>query len=356
MRELYKALMELCIPLDSPFYFTDHELGREVYRIFLYRMASYTDFCKPHALECRGTMFLLHERPKLVSRPPEKFFNLGENPFTAFSIEHVIEEAELAMDKADGSLISSYCLPDSSVRLKSKGSLSSTQAVDAMEHMESNHFFQSKIHSYAMAGYTVNMEWTSPTNRIVLGYTEPKLIVLNVRNNATGEYVESEILKKDFADNYVECVKHIQIKDYRTQIGNEGYVVRLRNGQHVKLKTDWYVSLHHNKDSVNTPRRLFEACLEEVTDDLKQMFEDDAQALKLIYDMEELVERRFLQLESNVVIFYNRYRSLERKEFAIKAQNTLTKAEFGLTMQLYSGKEPNYIEFMKKNYKLYIGE
>ena len=57
--------------------------------------------------------------------------------------------------------------------------------------------------------------------------------------------------------------------------------------QFVKFKNDWYVALHHTKDSVTNPRRLFECVIDDATDDLRQMFETDPQALLLISDAEE---------------------------------------------------------------------
>ncbi|UQJ95286.1 RNA ligase 1 and tail fiber attachment catalyst [Klebsiella phage CPRSA] len=54
---LYKQLMQLCGESET-FFFVDQVtvMGTPV-RIFNYRMASYTDWLKPGALECRGIMF-----------------------------------------------------------------------------------------------------------------------------------------------------------------------------------------------------------------------------------------------------------------------------------------------------------
>ena len=76
---------ELCsgdnIALDA-FYFDDQkdELTGKTYRIFNYRLASYTSFQKQDAKNCRGTMFDITDinKPILVSLPPEKFFNYEE--------------------------------------------------------------------------------------------------------------------------------------------------------------------------------------------------------------------------------------------------------------------------------------
>lgn len=361
--KLYDSLMTLCEPEDSPFYFTDHVgIDAALYRIFLYRLAAYTDFSHEHALECRGTMFHIDsEVPELVSKPPEKFFNLGENPFTMFekdegNIKYLVNHSEMAMVKEDGSLISTFINQNRELNLKSKGSLKSDQALDAMGWLEENFYLKSKIQCYAQAGYTVNLEWTSPNNRIVLGYDKPALVVLNVRHNETGDYVDYEMLETDFGKHLVKLVCASKLSTFREHKGIEGYVVRLSSGQHVKLKTDEYCVLHHNKDHVNSPRRLFEACLDEVTDDLKQLFEDDQQALNTILDMEQLVKDVLLDMVCVVEGYWMENSTLSRKDYAIKAQKKLNKLQFGLTMMMYTGKVPAYRDVLKKNWRLYVGE
>ena len=42
---------------SEAFYFKDFPLNDAIYRIFNYRLASYTEFLAPNALECRGHMF-----------------------------------------------------------------------------------------------------------------------------------------------------------------------------------------------------------------------------------------------------------------------------------------------------------
>lgn len=56
--ELYTNLMSL-VASNEAFYYVDHVLNSCIYRVFTYRLASYTDFLEPDALECRGHMFRL---------------------------------------------------------------------------------------------------------------------------------------------------------------------------------------------------------------------------------------------------------------------------------------------------------
>jgi hypothetical protein len=56
---------------------------------------------------------------------------------------------------------------------------------------------------------------------------------------------------------------------------SKAYVYTFKDGTMVKVKTDWYKTLHHLKDSVNATRHLFEAVIDERIDDVKAMFASD---------------------------------------------------------------------------------
>lgn len=79
--ELYQQLFQLTTEENSAFYLKDEVClwdGFE-YRTFLYRLASWTEFKKPSAVESRGIMFRKESSEwVLVSRPFQKFFNMGE--------------------------------------------------------------------------------------------------------------------------------------------------------------------------------------------------------------------------------------------------------------------------------------
>lgn len=135
MPQLYQNLISTCTA-DEGFYFKDTQLDSIKYRIFNYRLCSYTAFnTLPSALNCRGIMFNIIDSNdvRLVSLPPEKFFNYDEGNG---SRQHELGQLGVQMDKIDGSLISTFLHIDNNnqsvVRLKSKASVTSTQAVEAM--------------------------------------------------------------------------------------------------------------------------------------------------------------------------------------------------------------------------------
>lgn len=369
-QRLFEDLMRL-VNSNEAFFYVDRELDDQTYRIFNYRLASYTDFLEPSALECRGIMFnvtsfednaLVDVTHELVSFPMFKFFNLYENPST---MNLDLSTVDMIEEKADGSLISTF-IHNNELRLKTKGSLDSDQCIAAMKYLEREDQleFKNALYTIAKDGYTVNMEWVSPDNRIVLGYLESKLKVLNIRSHLTGEYYdafssalfnvpafdtirENHVERIDLTDkDLVQFVESIPDME-----GIEGYIVRLSSGLYIKIKTLWYLVQHRAKDSINSDRRLFETVLAEATDDLRSLFHDDPLVIQRIAWMEGLVEEKYNHLVDTVERFYERNKNLERRDYAILGQKELEKMQFGLAMNKYLGKSVNYKEFMAKRWK-----
>lgn len=357
---LYAQLLDLT-KSNEAFYFQDFYLDDKTYRIFNYRLASYTDFLKPGAIECRGVMYEVNgEEPvRLASLPMEKFFNLNENPSTiGLDLSTVVDVQE----KADGSLMSTY-MHNGELRLKSKGSLFSEQAIAAMKWLdrpENKHLKNVlTLASLGMNPATVNLEWCAPEHRIVLGYVEPTLKLLNMRENETGDYVYN--LADYFEKEWL--VESLQVADPVTFVASipsmtniEGYVIRLKSGQRVKIKCDWYLSLHHAKDSVNNPRRLFEAILDEGIDDLRSLFYQDTVAMMIIDLMQEKVDHVYNGMVKAVETFYEENKALDRKSYAIKGQQDETLKNgalsyFGLVMTKYVGKPVDYKAYLKGKWR-----
>lgn len=376
--ELFYNLQKL-VNENEAFFCNVFKLGTRHYAIFNYRIASYSDFLLPSALEARGIMFevawAVSEDPRhdvdmtnidflapvrLVSMPPSKFFNYKENPFTMdIDLDRVVS----IHDKADGSLISSYLHDEEEVRLKSKGSLFSNQVQQAEQ------FLFKDLNKWDLAedvirltelGFTVNMEWCAPENRIVLGYQTPSLKVFSVRNNFDGTELDRDIIRDEYNcqmiyNNWVDEYVVDDIPTFIEQLPEmkeiEGVVLTMDDNQKIKMKTNWYLARHHTKDSINTPRRLFEAVIEEASDDMKSLFWHDQAAIDQIEKMEQFVEHKYNHLVDSVERFYHANKDLDRKSYAIKGQQELDKMMFGLAMKKYIGQDINYKSFLKSQWK-----
>ena len=358
-KEIYTHLMSLSESNDS-FYYSDQVLWSNTYRIFNYRLAAYSQWLEPSALESRGITFLIDDDGAalaLVSWPFEKFFNLHENPFTMdLDLSNPLEIVE----KMDGSLISTMFV-DGQVWLKSKGSLFSDQATAARHLLGMIHYvdlLRFVEHRVLIDDQTVIMEFTAPFNRIVLPYDRPTLTVLAIRDNQTGEYVplstyRYERASRYFVQNITNLVGDVNVfvESIHEMKDIEGFVLRLSTGQRVKIKTDWYAKLHHIKDSINSQRRLFEAVVYDTIDDVRAQFYDDEQAMALIDEMQEKVHEIYYDMVQAVEVFYETNKHLERKPYAIKGQEELSKLHFGLAMAKYIGKEIDYRATMVKHRK-----
>lgn len=154
-----------------------------------------------------------------------------------------------------------------------------------------------------------------------------------------------------FIPGAYETVKEF-VEAAKSMVGIEGYVIRMKDGEHVKIKTDWYCALHHTKDSVSAPRRLFECIINEGVDDLKGMFSEDIVTIQRIVDMETKVVRIFNRIIVDVEGFYEANKHLDRKGYAVLA-NSQADGLMSLKMNLFLGRENNYKEFALKHIEMF---
>lgn len=344
MQKLFSNLMNLCEEDRTKFYYTDTKVSIDkTARIFNYNYASYSDWLKPDALECRGIMFEIdnEQNPvRILSRPMPKFFNIGENPFT---LDLDFSKVDYLMEKADGSLISSYVIDDYAY-FKSKGSVQSDQSYEANRLLNSEEYSDIRTIIKESPDTTFNFEYVAPENRIVLQYDKPELILLNARDNETGKYVPYEDLEKHPVTRKYLVKRYKATGDWYTKakesVGVEGYVGVMLDGLWFKVKSDWYISLHRTKDSITSNENLFEAVVAGSSDDLKSMFYGDDWAIAKI----EAFEKTHLEeLQKQVQVLLDVYTELrdsgcDRKTFALNGQVKLKEYPqlFSILMQTYT--------------------
>lgn len=374
---IFNDLMALTAKNDAFSWKDFTSAGGGLYRIFSYRLASYSDFLEPSALEGRGSMFKIDENGNyinIVARPMLKFFNAYENPFTMFDKSTLSSEIAVVMDKLDGSIISTFMDVDYKVRTKSQASLYSDHAINSTAMLHKDKDFYEEVYQAEILGFTVNMEYTSPEYRIVLPYQEDNLTVLNVRHRQTGVMLVGEELKNAFPGLYKRSVSAKfgdidstfpmketlieSIDEVRKMQDIEGYIIILKDGRICKVKTDWYSALHFTKDSINVDSRLYECIINKASDDLKQMFSTDLYAIKKIEKMEQLVFSCYNKLVNDSEAFYFKNKNLERKEYALEVQKELPNelGMPGIAFSLYNSKPVDYNAIMLKYMKEVLKE
>jgi len=276
-------------PDTMDFYFTTHNVNGYRVDIFNYKFAWYDEFYDipkqvglEHAKEMRGLTFVFNENIK-----PNQDYTISElsdNMFTRFialekfwNINQVAETQLVDLldtpiksisTKLDGSLALFIMLPNGDIIGKTKAGFQNTQT-DGINHIFKTDMFIQHLVSYCLHNNIIPIfEYTSPSNRIVLDYGEPKLTLTQIRNNLTGEFIDFNTIPEKYLINVptskpksLNVVIHDLIdkfeltveKPYTLQTlhdiaGNaavkniEGWVIR---GEGMfKQKTEWYFNNH----------------------------------------------------------------------------------------------------------------
>lgn len=341
----YQNLLNL-VKNNKNFYMNDlknNDYPNYTFRVFNYKSPVYEDFLEPGALECRGIMYRIDENENvtLVCRPPQKFFNLNENPFTQnLDLNDIVEMYE----KHDGCLISTF-IHDDKLFLKSKSAISSEMITDAKR------LLTPEMISTIMTKYkdcTVNMEYCSKKFKITLDYPEPTLFVLNIRKIETGEYIPHDEIENNFK-NIAKRIPIVSPSSIREMTGIEGYVARFKNGLLVKMKTDWYVKKHSQKAEL-TIRDLFNLSVNDELDDYISLYPSYRDKINFT--------QKFISDTMKSVLFivdteYPKYKDLPKKDFIVATKNKfntkIKKIAFNAMVELMDGNIPNYKKHILKS-------
>lgn len=238
---------DLLAHVDSCDYIVESKKENDT-RVVCYIYTDKDAFANEWERECRGITF--DADGKIISRTLHKFFNLGERE--AYHVNRLdFTKIKAIFPKLDGSMISTYVL-NGEVVAKSKNSHISDVAVKANEFIKSKAEYIRFCTDLFNRGLTPTFEFTSPNNRIVVKYDETELTLLQVRDNVTGVYLDISEVSKGYdikvlsssytnGDNFEALLKEIE-----TMEDVEGFIVMFDNGDMVKIKTPWYIGLHHS--------------------------------------------------------------------------------------------------------------
>lgn len=300
--------------------------------------------------ECRGLIF--YPDGRIMSRPFHKFFNLGEKDETLqgaidFTREHRI------LTKMDGSMIRPLIVNDT-LRLATKMGVTDV-AIEAEKLLTSQQ--KSWLRMAVEQGITPLFEYIAPTNKIVVNYTEPKLVYLGQRNNFTGRYAMNGVPDELF--EYVDIHGSIvasKLDDFlagaRAQEGMEGYIVRFADGHMVKVKNEWYVRIHKMLDTVRSDRAIVDLGLNEALDDAVSLIpQDDRDRVWGVFSdfMEGLHKKTLMLIEMQKMIFDTYIQDpamfekpvIDKKRLALEFVPTLSDKKLGkFVFSLADGKDP----------------
>lgn len=318
------------------------------YTIISYMIADKAYWDTPLADETRGITFET-ETGKCVCRPFAKFFNVGERADTdPVSVSRNFVEC---YEKRDGSMLTPIITKNGNVVFKTKKSFYSDVANTANQTVPDSVLALSKL--CLDNGATPIWEFTHPDHRIVIDYpVSIRWTLLAIRDNESGEYYHYGNVLASAANhgcNYIpkldltwDEIKHSIENDK----GIEGYVLLLKDGRRVKYKTAWYLSMHRTMTELRE-RDVAEAVVNETVDDLKSLVASQGKDIASLEAIEDRVAHELQWLRSEVNTATQAFIGETFKDAALALKgNSL----FSLIMSELRGKEPNYIDFWKRNF------
>lgn len=307
----------------------------------------------PLARETRGITFET-KSGKCVSRPFAKFFNVGERE----EVSPAIVKANMVevYEKRDGSMLTPIFTKNKNILFKTKKSFYSDVANQANSITTGNISTFCRI-CLGVYNSVPIFEFTHPDHRIVLDYPgESHFTLLAIRQNNSGEYLDYDTMKS-FATEYgIPVIKKLEMtwdqlqKSVEDDKGIEGYVILLKDGSRVKLKTAWYSSVHRVMTEIRV-RDVAEAVVNETIDDLKSLVALQGKSIDPLDEIEKSVVNELLSIRSQVNNIAQSFIGELFKTAAIELQGS---PYFALIMDTLRGKEPKIIDYWRKNYlKLY---
>jgi RNA ligase len=300
--------------------------------------------------ECRGLIF--DDEGRLISRPFHKFFNLGEKEETLPNNVDVTELHHI-LDKMDGSMIRPLLLPQTYVLPAARGLrekpvktnlyLATKMGVtdianDAVQLLSTEQI--ALLIAHVEEGFTPLFEYVAPTNKIVINYTEAKLVYLGSRRNENGLYFFDRELS-DFFERvpFRGMVRNGGLLSWsegvRGETAGEGYILRFESGHMVKVKNDWYVRVHKTLDDVRSDRAIVALGLNEELDDVLPLIpEEDRDRVTEVFDvfMWKLIDKH-VEIANITKIVDEQYRleggAYDKKRLALEFVPSLNDKKLG---------------------------
>jgi T4 RnlA family RNA ligase len=331
----YEQCQEIVKASDGVF-FQEREFIIDGFKIcvFNYRLAPYEMFIHPiegnseiDARELRGLTFVFNEdgtyKRFLMLK---KFWNVGQVKETQINILEN-KKIKTIFDKLDGSCIHFIQLPNGKVIAKSKNSFDFDGVGMANNEYNNNTKIKNLVDWSIKNDIQLIFEIVSPQNKIVINYSETKLILLRARKNDTGEFISFEDLDYDLSEieipvrEYFNSI-HEMLDLKETQKNKEGWIIEFEDGELSKVKTEEYFLLH-NILTVNINREDFiiKMIVDETIDDfVSQLREEDTEMREMISRIElvvvDFIKRKSHEVKGKYDLFVGEYKS-DKKAFAI---------------------------------------
>lgn len=237
--------------------------------------------------EARGLIF--DKAGKLIRRPLHKFKNVNESQETQFC-EIDLSQPHSILEKLDGSLISPFKL-NGEVKIGTRMGL--TDVASQPEAFIASHpNYIDLIEQVELLDITLNFEWLSRKQRIVIDHPTDNLVLIAARNRHSGQYMTYDWLAKIGQEFNIPVVRQFPVEGktieqvcnfiYNCADDVEGIVIAFDSGRRLKIKTEAYVRIHKAKDAILKERNVVDMIINEKLDDVMAMLPEE--------DRDELVK------------------------------------------------------------------
>jgi T4 RnlA family RNA ligase len=325
----YQDCVSICKNNDS-FFELSVKYKKYDIKIFNYNNTIPDDFHKPflnsntiNAYELRGICFVF-DNGKLVNRylSMNKFFNLNETSGWMYDDikDKVIKKISV---KEDGSLIRFIRVGDEAIA-KTQNSINNLQTKLSNELYNTNIELKNVVDRSLDNNECLLFELVSPYNQIILNYEKTNLILLSVRDELTGKYLPVDKYDKISTKKYFRNNNNLDnlINFCKGNKNIEGFVIELEDGKMVKLKTLYYLNLHHLVGAGQFLRvnKIIEAIINNKLDDILPFLNDKNELKNRISDIQSKIKKFKTTIKNDIIEKLKQYNNND-KEFYLKYKN-----------------------------------
>lgn len=311
--------------------------------------------------ECRSLVIDVRNEC-LVLTPFRKFFNLNQiEEANKLNVEKRLKNAKLVefSDKLDGSMQSARFYNGHVV-------LAGSQALDPEKSfrvnigyslLDDNYIRMMKDHP----DWTFIFELICREDQHIVIYSDEMrgLYLTGIRDTVTGEtlpYYQVIALANDYSVKTTKLFKDTSFDrildslDDKRSCDAEGFVINI-DGYRIKLKYNDYVDMHRSLSAIISPKHIitlidkdmYDDCYSKLADKYKLIFDEIYNTIRLyITVMEKKTVSAFEDAKAHYK--HDADPKTDRKQFADHIRNNCDRQLFPFLMNLYIGKENNYLK------------
>lgn len=322
VKEFVEYLYGLDYRESGPYFLLSYTIGKSI---------AYNPFSDL----CRG-IILEKETNKVVCRPFDRFYNLGEIDNT-----NIDWNKAKIFEKVDGSLVKVWYS-----ELENKWMTSTASTI------VTNNKYGFNLHKLISLAFktdylqyfedhldkenTYMFEVATPNNVVVIRYDKPRFVYLAARNTKTGKYIDNrEEMSKlfDVPKEYnFSSLEECKYTANNLPDDDEGYIVYENNIPVAKIKSPAYVAIHHIRgEGLNGYKKLYQLYVSNEYSEFLTYFPEYKDKFNEFHDA-------LKNLFSKVNLKFNEFKHLERKEFSSAVKDYKYK---GFLFALYNKQVPD---------------